>query len=75
MTDKLGINLIAEVVETERQFSHLKHQECSSYQGYLFGKPMPPHEVEKNICLICEAGLIKQQLRSFSRFCNKQTLH
>lgn len=49
MTHKLGINVIAGGVETEQQFSCLKHLGCSIYQGYLFGAPMPLDEFEKLI--------------------------
>jgi len=49
MTNKLGINVIAGGVESEQQFSCLKQLGCSSYQGYLFGKPMPLHEFENLI--------------------------
>ncbi|MDO9046272.1 MAG: EAL domain-containing protein [Methylobacter sp.] len=49
MTNKLGINVIAGGVESEQQFACLKHLGCSSYQGYLFGKPMPLNEFEKLI--------------------------
>ncbi len=49
MTHKLGINAIAEGVETEQQFTCLKNLGCPAYQGYLFGKPMPRHEFEQLI--------------------------
>lgn len=47
MTRKLGIDVIAEGVESEQQFTCLKQLGCSAYQGYLFGKPMPLNEFEK----------------------------
>jgi len=49
MTHKLGIDVIAEGVESEQQFACLKQLGCSAYQGYLFGKPMPLNEFEKMI--------------------------
>lgn len=49
MTHKLGVNVIAEGVETEQQFTCLKQLGCSAYQGYLFGKPMPLNTFEKKM--------------------------
>lgn len=36
----LNLQVVAEGVETEAQFSHLLNQGCTTFQGYLFGKPM-----------------------------------
>ncbi|MGZ5077062.1 MAG: putative bifunctional diguanylate cyclase/phosphodiesterase [Methylobacter sp.] len=49
MTNKLGINVIAGGVESEQQFDCLKYLGCSSYQGHLFGEPMPLGEFESLI--------------------------
>ncbi|MGZ8158100.1 MAG: putative bifunctional diguanylate cyclase/phosphodiesterase [Methylobacter sp.] len=46
MTRNLGVDVIAEGMETEQQFSCLKPFGCSAFQGYLFGKPMPLKEFE-----------------------------
>jgi EAL domain-containing protein (putative c-di-GMP-specific phosphodiesterase class I) len=37
----LGLNLIAEGVETDAQACYLKKSGCESMQGYHFHKPMP----------------------------------
>ncbi len=37
----LGLNLVAEGVETETQASYLQKSGCSIMQGYLYHKPMP----------------------------------
>ncbi|MDP1941956.1 MAG: EAL domain-containing protein [Gallionella sp.] len=42
----LDLTIFAEGVETEAQRIFLKDQDCSAYQGYLFGKPVPIEEFE-----------------------------
>ncbi len=44
LSKKLGIKVVAEVVETTEQCAQLKFLGCDWYQGYLFGKPMPLEE-------------------------------
>ena len=41
MTEALGLNVIAEGVETEEQREFLDMHGCHAFQGYLFSKPMP----------------------------------
>jgi diguanylate cyclase (GGDEF)-like protein/PAS domain S-box-containing protein len=40
----LGLQVIAEGVETEAQREFLAAHYCQAYQGYLFGKPVPMEE-------------------------------
>lgn len=47
MGQTLGLEVIAEGVETEEQYNMLKQHGCRNFQGYLFGKPMPIAEFEQ----------------------------
>lgn len=49
MTDALGLNVIAEGVETEAQSVFLHNHGCHAFQGYLFSKPIPVKEFERLI--------------------------
>ncbi|MFA6922302.1 MAG: EAL domain-containing protein [Gallionella sp.] len=46
MTDALGLNVIAEGVETEAQLEFLEQRGCHAFQGYLFSKPVPVEQFE-----------------------------
>ena len=41
MTEAMGLNVIAEGVETEAQLEFLELRGCHAFQGYLFSKPVP----------------------------------
>jgi diguanylate cyclase (GGDEF)-like protein len=43
----MGLPVLAEGVETEEQREFLAKLGCHSYQGYLFGRPVPMAEFEK----------------------------
>jgi diguanylate cyclase (GGDEF)-like protein/PAS domain S-box-containing protein len=47
MGQTLGLEVIAEGVETEEQRRRLEQHGCENFQGYLFGKPVPIAEFER----------------------------
>ncbi|MGZ5059354.1 MAG: EAL domain-containing protein [Methylobacter sp.] len=49
MAINLGIDVIAEGVETEEQRDFLESNGCFTYQGFLFGKPMPVEDFENEL--------------------------
>jgi diguanylate cyclase (GGDEF)-like protein/PAS domain S-box-containing protein len=46
LADSMGLNVIAEGVETQAQRDLLAQLGCLSYQGYLFSKPLPLKDFE-----------------------------
>lgn len=49
MAKNLGMEVIAEGVETEEQRAFLESNGCECYQGYLFGRPVPIEELERQL--------------------------
>ena len=47
MASSLGLDVVAEGVETEEELHRLVALGCRSAQGYLLGRPMPCEEFEK----------------------------
>ncbi len=45
MARGIGLQTVAEGVETEEQFAMLKDLGCDMVQGYLFSRPVPPEEI------------------------------
>ena len=44
MMKELGLEIVAEGVETEEQAQQLKKAGCDLFQGYLYAKPMPKEQ-------------------------------
>ena len=49
MASTIGLEVIAEGVETEAQLAQLQSHGCALYQGYLFGRPEPIEKFESQL--------------------------
>ncbi len=58
MAQSLGLEVIAEGVETEAQRTHLLAQGCRLYQGYLFSKPVPVAAFEELLMQLSDTDLV-----------------
>ncbi|MES2553552.1 MAG: EAL domain-containing protein [Pseudomonadota bacterium] len=52
LAHNLGLELVAEGVETEAQLNFLKEQKCDAAQGYYFSKPVPAQDLEARYLFI-----------------------
>lgn len=43
LAHNLSLKVVAEGVETQEQLQYLQSQRCDHFQGFLLGKPVPPH--------------------------------
>ena len=50
MATALGLEVVAEGVESEANRAILEHNGCAAYQGYLFSRPLPLAEFESKMC-------------------------
>jgi EAL domain-containing protein (putative c-di-GMP-specific phosphodiesterase class I) len=46
MSHRLGMEVVAEGVETAEQLAYLKAQGCELYQGFYLYRPMPADQFE-----------------------------
>jgi EAL domain-containing protein (putative c-di-GMP-specific phosphodiesterase class I) len=49
MARSLGMDVLAEGVETEEQRLFLLENGCNHYQGFLFGRPVPIEQFEASL--------------------------
>jgi diguanylate cyclase (GGDEF)-like protein/PAS domain S-box-containing protein len=47
LAHSLGLDVLAEGVETDAQLAMLANLGCSKFQGYFFSRPLPPEQAEK----------------------------
>ena len=67
MAKHIGIQTLAEGVETEEHYEFLKKIGCEKVQGYFFGKPMPLEETMSN----CKALGLGLETRSWQKYYDK----
>lgn len=51
LAHNLGMRVIAEGVETQEQLDKLRSLGCDMIQGYLFSRPLPPEELEREFLI------------------------
>ncbi len=49
LMNKLGLDTIAEGIETDEQLEMIRKINCKTIQGYLTGRPMPKQDCERLI--------------------------
>jgi EAL domain-containing protein (putative c-di-GMP-specific phosphodiesterase class I) len=47
LSTSLGMNAIAEGVETQEQLEQMKLLNCEFYQGFLFSRPLDPEDTRR----------------------------
>ncbi len=62
MAKNLGIDVIAEGVETKEQAQFLFDHHCYDIQGYLYSRPLPPDELKKVLQHKIEKNTIEYDL-------------
>jgi len=47
LSQSLGLEVVAEGIERSDQFESLQGLACAKGQGYLFGRPVPAHDMTR----------------------------
>ncbi len=58
IANSLKLDIVAEGVEKQEQLNFLHQLGCNEYQGYLFSRPLPAKDLEKNYVKKLEIGRI-----------------
>jgi len=61
MAHNLGLKVIAEGVEDEKQLQFLQQHGCDEVQGFFFSKPISPEEIETGLALLQGAVMEKSR--------------
>ncbi len=63
----LGIEIVAEGVETRMQMDRLSREGCKRMRGYYFSKPKPFAEIANELALAQLAPLVDTDENAFQR--------
>jgi diguanylate cyclase (GGDEF)-like protein/PAS domain S-box-containing protein len=67
LSNSLGLSVIAEGVETEEQYAFLARHGKLNYQGYFFGRPLPPEDFERLARAFSPRRSLRQERGSLNR--------
>ncbi len=56
MGESLGLDMVAEGVESVRQLQTLAELHCAKAQGYLISHPVPPNSISQTVAALDQFG-------------------
>jgi len=63
LAQNLGMDVIAEGVETKEQLTRLRELKCENGQGYYFSKPLEAEDAENLLADVCTEGKARENLK------------